>query len=69
MFNYEIAKHPHFNNACRAFANKQNLVDVTASIGMNAQMLRNKLNPEQPHRLTCDDLLAITDVTEDCEFN
>lgn len=30
MFDYEIAKHPHFNNACRAFANKQNLVDVAS---------------------------------------
>lgn len=65
MFDYQIAKQSHFTDACRAFANKQNLADVAASIGMNAQMLRNKLNPDQPHRLTCDDLLAITDVTED----
>ncbi|MBN3265395.1 phage regulatory CII family protein [Pectobacterium brasiliense] len=65
MFDYQMAKQPHFNNACRAFANKQNLADVAERISMNAQMLRNKLNPDQPHKLTCDELLAITDVTED----
>lgn len=32
---------------------------------MRPQILRNKLNPVQPHRLTCDELLAITDYTED----
>ncbi|MGV2469839.1 phage regulatory CII family protein, partial [Bacillus subtilis] len=30
-----------------------------------AQMLRNKLNPEQPHKFTWDDLVKVTDVTED----
>ncbi|KHN51355.1 MULTISPECIES: phage regulatory CII family protein [Pectobacterium] len=65
MFDYQMAKQPHFNNACRAFSNKQNLADVAERIGMNAQMLRNKLNPEQPHKLTCDELMTITDVTED----
>ncbi|MCW2479157.1 phage regulatory CII family protein [Candidatus Symbiopectobacterium sp. NZEC135] len=65
MFDYQIAKHPHFCDACRAFASKHNLAEVAKRAGMNHQMLRNKLNPEQPHRLTCDDLLILTDVTED----
>ncbi|MFJ5456689.1 phage regulatory CII family protein [Pectobacterium sp. CHL-2024] len=25
-------------------------------VGMNPQMRRNKLNPEQPYHLTCDDV-------------
>ncbi|MFJ5449514.1 phage regulatory CII family protein [Pectobacterium carotovorum] len=65
MFDYQIAKHPHYVNACRAFATRHNLVELAEIVGMNPQMLRNKLNPEQPHRLTCDDLLTITDASED----
>ncbi|MFP1741818.1 phage regulatory CII family protein [Lonsdalea quercina] len=65
MFDYQIAKHPHYANACRAFANRHNLVELANKVSMNPQMLRNKLNPEQPHRLTCDDLLTITDTSED----
>ncbi|UEM40056.1 phage regulatory CII family protein [Pectobacterium aquaticum] len=65
MFDYQIAKHPHFDAACRAFALAHNLEAVAAAIGVRSQVLRNKLNPEQPHRLTCCELLAITDHTED----
>lgn len=65
MFDYQIAKHPHYVNACRAFATRHNLVELAQKASMNPQMLRNKLNPEQPHRLTCDDLLTITDASED----
>ncbi|MFE8048616.1 phage regulatory CII family protein [Brenneria goodwinii] len=65
MFDYQIVKHPYYANACRAFATRHNLVELAEMVGMNPQMLRNKLNPEQPHRLTCDDLLTITDVSED----
>ncbi len=32
---------------------------------MNAQTLRNKLNPEQPHELTVKEMLSLTDLTED----
>lgn len=65
MFDYQIAKHPYFDNACRAFAGRHNLAELALIAGINQQMLRNKLNPEQPHRMTCDDLLTLTDVTED----
>ncbi|WP_215954167.1 phage regulatory CII family protein [Providencia rettgeri] len=67
MFDYQASKQSHFDNACRAFAikHKGDLVQVAEAIGMNAQMLRNKLNPEQPHKFTWDDLVKVTDVTED----
>ncbi|EAW9289135.1 hypothetical protein OK44_00190 [Salmonella enterica] len=55
-------------NPCRAFAVEHNLEDVAAAVGMKPQILRNKLNPAQPHRLTCDELLAITDYTEDARL-
>ncbi|ELY2741643.1 phage regulatory CII family protein [Cronobacter turicensis] len=68
MFDYQTSKHAHFDAACRAFALSHNLEDVAAAIGMRPQILRNKLNPVQPHRLTCDELLAITDYTEDARL-
>lgn len=68
MFDYQTSKHPHFDNACRTFATAHNLEDVAAAVGMRSQILRNKLNPIQPHRLTCDELLAITDYTEDARI-
>ena len=68
MFEYQTSKHAHFDAACRAFALAHNLEGVAAAIGLRPQMLRNKLNPQQPHRLTCDELLAITDHTEDARL-
>ncbi|WP_105620757.1 phage regulatory CII family protein [Cronobacter malonaticus] len=68
MFDYQTSKHAHFDAACRAFALAHNLEDVAAAVGMRPQTLRNKLNPVQPHRLTCDELLAITDYTEDARL-
>jgi len=68
MFDYETSKHAHFDAACRAFALAHNLEDVAAAVGIRPQILRNKLNPVQPHRLTCDELLAITDCTEDARL-
>lgn len=68
MFDYLTSKHAHFDAACRAFALAHNLEDVAAAVGMRPQILRNKLNPDQPHRMTCDELLAITDYTEDARL-
>lgn len=68
MFDFQISKQPHFDNACRAFALRHTLVDVAMAAGMNIQMLRNKLNPEQKHQLTCADLMRLTDVTEDASL-
>lgn len=68
MFDYQTSKHAHFDAACRAFTQSHNLEEVAAAVGMRPQILRNKLNPIQPHRLTCDELLAITDYTEDARL-
>lgn len=65
MFDYRISKHPHFNEACRAFALRHNMAKLAERAGMNVQTLRNKLNPEQPHQLTAPDIWLLTDLTED----
>lgn len=68
MFDFKVSKHPHFDDACRAFALRHTLAEVAHDTGMNVQMLRNKLNPEQKHQLTCGDLMRLTDVTEDASL-
>lgn len=69
MFDYQTSKHAHFDAACRAFSLAHNLEDVADAIGMrSAQVLRNKLNPEQPHQLTVAEVIAITDYTEDARL-
>ncbi|WP_028865056.1 phage regulatory CII family protein [Psychromonas aquimarina] len=49
-----------FDNACSAFAEKENMFQVATNTGINTTLLRNKLNPSQPHRLTVEDLILIT---------
>ncbi|HHE5698198.1 TPA: phage regulatory CII family protein [Citrobacter amalonaticus] len=65
MFDYRISKHPHFHDACRAFALRHNMAKLAERAGMNVQILRNKLNPEQPHQLTAPEIWLLTDLTED----
>ncbi|WP_449632107.1 phage regulatory CII family protein [Rahnella aceris] len=65
MFDYQTAIHPHFDTACRRFSLAHNLTEVAAVMGISAQVLRNKLNPDQPHRLTINELILLTDVTDD----
>ena len=65
MFDYQVSKHPHFDEACRAFALRHNLVQLAERAGMNVQILRNKLNPSQPHLLTAPEIWLLTDLTED----
>ncbi|HFJ0097407.1 TPA: phage regulatory CII family protein [Escherichia coli] len=65
MFDYQVSKHPHFDEACRAFALRHNLVQLAERAGMNVQILRNKLNPAQPHLLTAPEIWLLTDLTED----
>ena len=64
MFDYCISKHPHFDEACRAFALRHNMAKLAERAGMNVQTLRNKLNPAQPHQLTARELVAIYHATE-----
>ncbi|MGP9438177.1 phage regulatory CII family protein [Ewingella sp. AOP8-B2-18] len=65
MFDYQTSIHPHFDTACRRFSLAHNLTEVADVVGITAQVLRNKLNPMQPHRLTIVELITITDYTDD----
>ncbi len=65
MFDYKVSTHGHYEGACRRFALAHNLKELAAKGNMSAQVLRNKLNPDQPHRLTIEDLMLLTDLTED----
>jgi len=47
-------------NACCAFAETENMLQLSRNTGIKSSVLRNKLNPSQPHRLAVDDLLLIT---------
>ncbi len=37
MFDYKISKHPHFDEACRAFALRHNMSKLAERAGMNVQ--------------------------------
>lgn len=65
MFDFRISKQPHFDDACRQFAQRHNMAQLAKNAGMNVQTLRNKLNPEQPHQLTPPEIWLLTDLTED----
>ncbi|HFK5709873.1 phage regulatory CII family protein [Enterobacter sp. IBGEEm25P6] len=65
MFDYQVSKQNHFDEACRTFALRHNMAKLAERAGMNVQTLRNKLNPEQPHQLTASDIWQLTDLTED----
>lgn len=65
MFDFKVSQQELFNDACRAFALSHNMAKLAARAGMNVQMLRNKLNPSQPHQLTAADIWLLTDLTED----
>ncbi|ANB97620.1 phage regulatory CII family protein [Vibrio parahaemolyticus] len=45
------AKQNAFDEACCAFATNHNMAGLTRKMDMGETMLRNKLNPEQPHKL------------------
>ncbi|MCC3704139.1 phage regulatory CII family protein [Rouxiella badensis] len=65
MFDYRISIHAFYAEACRKFALSHNLATLGPKAGMSVQVLRNKLNPEQSHRLTIEELMLLTDLTED----
>ena len=54
-----------FNSACERFAAKYVTSDIAKAAGIQSQMLRNKLNPDQPHQLTAIDLIALHHATGD----
>ena len=65
MFDYQTSIHPHLDTACRSFSLAHNLTELAEGMGITAQVLRNKLNPMQPHRLTLQELITLTDITDD----
>lgn len=64
MFTEYTSKHPHWISACQRFAASHNMAEIAQRTGMNPQLLRNKLNPDQPHELTVAELIAITQASE-----
>lgn len=65
MFDFENSIHPHLDSACRRFVLEHNLVELAPALNISAQVLRNKLNPEQPHELTLSQLVTLTAITDD----
>ncbi|WP_421263864.1 phage regulatory CII family protein [Aeromonas sp. 600527] len=64
MFEQTCSKHNHFDSACSRFAASHSLAEVARAAGIGEQVLRNKLNPAQPHQLTARELVAIYHATE-----
>lgn len=65
MFDFEVSTHNQFDEACRKFAATHNMQALSERAGIKVQTLRNKLNPDQVHKLTVDEVLLLTDLTED----
>ncbi|KDE35103.1 hypothetical protein AW40_18225 [Kosakonia radicincitans UMEnt01/12] len=65
MYDYAVSIHDHLDNACRAFSLAHNVEQLARDLGMRPATLRCKLNPDQVHQLTLNELIAITDYTED----
>ncbi|PVD42969.1 hypothetical protein C5188_00080 [Serratia liquefaciens] len=65
MFDFENSIHSHLDSACRRFALEHNLAELAPALNISAQILRNKLNPEQPHELTLSQLVTLTAITDD----
>ncbi|WP_394246035.1 phage regulatory CII family protein [Vibrio profundi] len=63
MCEFRGSKKKAFNEACCAFANSENMTKLAKAVDMNATMLRNKLNPEQPHVLSCTELITISKIS------
>lgn len=60
MCEFRSCKQSAFDEACCAFAQNENMTAIANECGITPTMLRNKLNPEQPHKLTPVELVAIT---------
>ena len=65
MFDFRVSIHPHYDEACCAFAARHNVTSLAKKAGIKPQTLTNKLNPEQPHELTAKEIMLLTDITED----
>lgn len=63
MCGFRESKQKSFDEACCSFAITENMEQIAIEIGMKPGMLRNKLNPEQPHVLRPVELIAISKVS------
>ncbi len=63
MCEFRESKQKTFDEACCSFASSENMEQIAREIGMQPGMLRNKLNPEQPHVLKPVELIAISKVS------
>lgn len=64
MFISSDCKHPHLESACSRFKSNHEISAIAPLAGIDAQVLRNKLNPDQPHHLTVADLIALYQATD-----
>lgn len=60
MYGTDQPKQDAFDSACVRFGEIENLEQIAIEVGMRPQILRNKLNPNQPHQLTVRELVLIT---------
>ncbi|MCW4444033.1 phage regulatory CII family protein [Vibrio splendidus] len=56
-----------YNEACSLFRarHRNELTDIAKACGIRSNMLRNKLNIEQPHVLSLPEMMAISKATDD----
>ncbi|TFH90087.1 phage regulatory CII family protein [Vibrio ouci] len=56
-----------YNEACSLFRqrHRNELTEIANACGLRANMLRNKLNTEQPHVLSLPEMMAISKATND----
>ncbi|SGY87649.1 phage regulatory CII family protein [Moritella viscosa] len=64
MFEINDSKQSVIDAACIRFTDIENVESIANDCGMRGQMLRNKLNPNQPHQLTVTELIKITKATD-----
>lgn len=65
MFDSDANKHEYFNSACRRFTDAHNVAELAPIVKISTQVLRNKLNPEQPHQLTGAEIIRLTKASGD----
>ncbi len=58
-------KQQSYNAVCSDFAINHNMEELAKRIGVSGTMLRNKLNPEQPHVLSPVDLALLCKESND----
>ncbi|MEZ8382123.1 phage regulatory CII family protein [Vibrio splendidus] len=63
MYGFCESKQKSFDEACFSFARQENMEAIARKLKMQPGMLRNKLNPDQPHVLKPVELIAISKVS------